>query len=84
MTYTLHRLAPGSYDLALDGQIVGSLVRNITAGGGVSGWQAELLNAVPADQRPPPFESVTHPFKSLEAAIAWLGGATVSEAVDNG
>jgi hypothetical protein len=84
VTYTLHRLAPGSYDLALDGKIVGSLVRNITAGGGVSEWQAELLDAVPSDQRPPPFESVTHGFRSLEAAIAWLGGAIVSEAVDNG
>ena len=84
MTYTLHRLAPGSYDLALDGQIVGSLVRNITAGGGVSGWQAELLDDAPSDQRPPPFEGATHPFRTLEAAIAWLGGATVTDAVANG
>ena len=28
MTYTLQRLAPGSFDLILDGKVVGSLVRD--------------------------------------------------------
>ena len=33
MTYTLHQLAAGSYDLALDGVIVGDVVRDVTPGG---------------------------------------------------
>jgi hypothetical protein len=32
MAYRLHSLAPGSYDLALDGAIVGSVVREIRSG----------------------------------------------------
>jgi hypothetical protein len=56
MAYTLHRLAPGSYDLALDDAIMGSVVL-----------------------RPHPFTQTEHHFPSLEAAMAWLGGATVAE-----
>ena len=28
MPYTLHKLAPGSYDLKLDGDLVGGVVKN--------------------------------------------------------
>lgn len=31
MTYALYGLAPGSYDLVLDGRIVGSVVREVRA-----------------------------------------------------
>lgn len=31
MAYTLRRLAAGSYDLLLQGKVIGSLVRNVSA-----------------------------------------------------
>lgn len=33
MPYTLQRLAAGSYDLLLDGDVVGSVVRSLSKGG---------------------------------------------------
>ncbi|WP_246686466.1 MULTISPECIES: hypothetical protein [unclassified Methylobacterium] len=33
MPYSLKRLAPGSFDLILDGQVVGSLVRDVSRDG---------------------------------------------------
>ena len=30
MPYTLKRLAPGSFDLILDGEVVGNLVRDVS------------------------------------------------------
>ena len=77
MTYTLHLLAPGSYDLALDGVIIGGVVRETTARGTLKGWCAELLEDLPAAKRPRPFDCVEHRFPSLEAATAWLGGAPI-------
>lgn len=73
MTYTLHQLAPGSYDLALDGVIVGGVVRETTAGGSSTGWCAELLQDLPAATRPHPFDCVEHRFPTLEATAEWLG-----------
>lgn len=77
MTYTLHQLAPGSYDLALDGKVVGSVSRNVTPGGQEQGWRAELLEDLPREQRPSPFSGVEHPFRTLDAVKSWLGGADV-------
>ncbi|MFK5599941.1 hypothetical protein ACFZ8E_23535 [Methylobacterium sp. HMF5984] len=77
MRYTLHQLAAGSYDLALDGVIVGGVVRETTAGGAPTGWCAELLEDLPAATRPRPFDCVEHRFPTLEAATAWLGGAPI-------
>ncbi|POR40397.1 hypothetical protein [Methylobacterium sp. V23] len=82
MTYTLHRLAPGSYDLALDGVIVGGVVRETTAGGAPTGWCAELLQDLPAATRPRPFDCVEHRFQTLEAAVAWLGGAAILDSAE--
>lgn len=53
MTYTLHQLASGSYDLALDGVIVGGVVRETTAGGPLPDgarncWTIFRLRHVPA------------------------------------
>ncbi len=74
MTYTLHRLAPGSYDLHLDGQLVGGVVRlsnhNKT-------WIAELLVDAPLVARPQPFTEVEHTFSSFEELKRWLGDAPV-------
>ncbi len=53
MPYMLHRLAAGSYDLIREGTVVGSVVRDVTKGGDVRGWHAELLSA--AAPLPPPF-----------------------------
>ena len=65
MTYTLHRLASGSYDLALDGVIVGSVVREVRGGADDDIWHAELLNDPPPEKRPPPFSKIDHTFGSL-------------------
>jgi hypothetical protein len=74
MTYTLHRLAPGSYDLHRDGELMGGVVRlsehNKT-------WIAELLVDAPREARPQPFTEVEHTFSSFEELKRWLGGAPV-------
>ncbi|MCJ2016942.1 hypothetical protein MKK84_05800 [Methylobacterium sp. E-065] len=75
MTYTLHRLAAGSYDLVVQGAIVGTVVREVARNGEAKGWHAELLTAVPP--LPAPFTNEAHRFDTLEATIAWLGGATI-------
>ena len=77
MTYTLHHLAAGSYDLALDGALVGSVVREVTAGGNTTVWCAELFEDLPAATRPRPFDCIEHRFPTLEATTAWLGGAQI-------
>ena len=71
MTYTLSRLAPGSYDVLLDGEIIASLVRNGPHSD--STWSAELLTDSPASEMPAPFVEPEHTFKSLEEAQHWLG-----------
>jgi hypothetical protein len=74
MTYTLHRLAPGSYDLHLDGELVGGVVR-------ISRhhrtWIAELLVDAPPEGRPQPFTEVEHTFSSFVELQRWLGDAPV-------
>lgn len=80
MTYTLHRLAAGSYDLLLDGVIVGSVVREVSADGGHRGWYAELLEDLLPDRRPRPFIEIEHAFPTLDEATEWLGGAVVLNA----
>jgi hypothetical protein len=78
MPYTLHRLAAGSYDLLLDGIVMGGVVRDITADGDVRRWRAELLEDLPPSKRPPPFAEIEHRFDSLEEILAWLGDAAIS------
>ncbi len=71
MTYRLSRLAPGSYDVLLNGVIIASLVRN-----GLSDdetWTAELLVDLPPEERPAPFTEPEHTFASLDEARQWLG-----------
>lgn len=77
MTYTLHRLAAGSYDLILDGTVVGSVVRDALPGGGVLGWHAELLDDRPDAVRPAPFTAAEHKFSTFEEARDWLGKASI-------
>jgi hypothetical protein len=78
ITYSLHRLAPGSYDLYLDGEIVGGVVREIATGSNVPVWHAELLGDPPLARRPDPFSKVDHTFGTLDAVLAWLGGAAIA------
>ncbi len=47
MPYTLQRLAAGSYDLLLDGDVVGSVVRSLSKGGDIRGC-SERRSAIAA------------------------------------
>jgi hypothetical protein len=76
MPYTLHKLAPGSYDLELDGDLIGGVVKN---GPRAATWTAELLDDVPPEALPAPFTKTEHKFPTLDAVLAWLGGAAIKE-----
>nr|WP_247654326.1 hypothetical protein [Microvirga sp. HBU67558] len=78
MPYTLSRLAPGSYDVLLDGEIIASLVRSGETNNAT--WTAELLTDVHPRRRPAPFVETEHTFRSLEEAQEWLGGAEIRDA----
>jgi hypothetical protein len=79
MTYTVEQLAPGSYDVLLNGIMIAALVRSVHRNGPSDTWQIELLDKMPAEQRPAPFTSQRHMFKSRPAALEWLGIAADSE-----
>jgi hypothetical protein len=51
MNYVLYKVAPGSYDLELDGELIGGVVRTVTR---ETAWTAELLDPLPAEKRPSP------------------------------
>jgi hypothetical protein len=72
MPYRLIQLAPGSYDLLLDDELIGSVVRSGARTDQVT-WTAELLNAPSPGQGPLPFTQVEHTFRTLEEVCAWLG-----------
>ncbi|MDP4027214.1 hypothetical protein Q8W71_32080 [Methylobacterium sp. NEAU 140] len=73
MTYTLEQLAPGSYDVLLNGVVIAGLVRSVHRSGPGSDWQIELLDEMPAAERSAPFTAQKHFFRSQSAALAWLG-----------
>ena len=70
MTYTVERLAPGSYDVLLDGVVIAALVRVVSGTEPSDAWQIELLDEVPQADRPAPFTSQGHTFRSRAAALA--------------
>ena len=76
MTYSLIQLAPGAYDLFLNGELMGSVVRTGTGSKNTS-WAAELLEDLPQSKRPAPFIEIEHNFPSLEVLSHWLGNPTV-------
>ncbi|MPR13677.1 hypothetical protein [Microvirga tunisiensis] len=76
MPYRLIQLAPGSYDLLLHGEIIGSIVRSGSRTGQVT-WTAELLNDPAPGPCPPPFTQVEHTFMSLEEVCVWLAGPEI-------
>lgn len=73
MSYSLRRLAPGSYDVLLHGEIVAALVRSGDSRLGVARWHAELLADLPEAERPAPFVDAEHRFDTMTAACEWLG-----------
>ena len=75
MTYQLIQLAPGAYDLLLHDEVMGSVVRSGSCQPYT--WTAELLEALPPDQRPAPFIEVEHMFTSLDELCNWLGDPEV-------
>ena len=70
MVYVLQRLAAGSYDLELNGEVIGSVVR-APVGDHVS-WHAELLATDPAAPKPAPFEAAEHAFGTFDEVVRWL------------
>ena len=72
MTYAVEQLAPGSYDVLLDGVVVAGLVRSVHRNGPSDTWQVELLDELPAIKRPAPFTNQRHVFKSRLAALERL------------
>ena len=77
MTYRLFRLAPGSYDVLLNGVIIASLVQSGPTNDAT--WTAELLVDLPPEEMPAPFTKAEHTFGSLEEARQWLGGAELQD-----
>jgi hypothetical protein len=76
MTYSLIQLAPGAYDLLLNGHVMGSVVRAGHRSTNTT-WTAERLEDLPRTKRPAPFKSVEHDFATLEEVCAWLGNPPV-------
>ena len=68
--YKLIKLAPGSYDLELDDEVVASVVRSPDHQHQAPTWYVELLDE--RGPRPPPFSRAVHEFSSLEEAEQWL------------
>ena len=60
MPYCLNQLAPGAYDLLLDGNVIGSVVRMRSRKRYT--WIAELLEDLPPSKRPSPFRETEHSF----------------------
>ncbi|QGY03536.1 hypothetical protein MMSR116_17820 [Methylobacterium mesophilicum SR1.6/6] len=73
MTYSVRRLAAGSYDVLLNGCLVASLVREIDHSGTPREWLVDLLDEVPPATWPAPFTAQQHAFASQAAALKWLG-----------
>jgi hypothetical protein len=80
MTYSLIQLAPGAYDLLLNGEVMGRIVRNGSRQ--LYTWTAELLEHVPRSKRPAPFREVEYDFPTLEELRAWLSSPMVTSSVE--
>ena len=75
MGYTLIMLAPGSYDVMLDGVIVASLVRSVLTN---NGWSVELLSDLPPEERPFPFVDLEHEFADFEEVCRWFDNPDIA------
>ncbi len=75
MTYSLIQLAPGAYDVLLNGEVMASVVRSGSRQPYT--WTAELLEDLAPDQRPAPFREIEHAFPTLEDLCGWLGNPEI-------
>ncbi len=82
MPYTLSRLAPGSYDVLLNGIVVAGVVRDNDSR--EAAWRVELLIDLPPGERPYPFTKLEHVFGTLEAARKWLGNPETCKSCNRG
>lgn len=76
MTYSLIELPPGAYDLSLNDEVMGSIVRTGHRSS-TTMWTAELLEDLPKRERPIPFSEVEHHSPTSEALCEWLGNPEV-------
>ncbi|WP_404295232.1 hypothetical protein ACD578_27700 (plasmid) [Microvirga sp. RSM25] len=76
MTYRLIQLAPGAYDLLLNSEVIGSVVKSGYRSTNTT-WTAELLEDLPRRKRPAPFIEIEHSFLTLEDLCGWLGSPQV-------
>lgn len=76
VAYSLTRLAPGSYDVLLGGEIVAGLVKTETSSKVVT-WTVELLVYGPRRKMPEPFTASEHTFSTFQQAQQWLGNASI-------
>ncbi|QRM32307.1 hypothetical protein [Microvirga sp. VF16] len=74
--YHLLQLAPGSYDLLLKDDIIGSVVRCGSRHKSTT-WIVELLDDRPAAPHPSPFTAAEQEFKTLDEVCRWLGGTPI-------
>ncbi len=79
MSYRLSKLAPGSYDVLLNGVIIASLVRKGNSPD--APWTAELLVDLPPGEMSEPFAAPEHTFGSLEEARVWLGAPVEGQGI---
>lgn len=76
-SYKLSRLAPGSYDVLLNGEIIAALVKHQSSGGRVTTWTAELLADLAPEKRPHPFTELEHQFATFDEVRVWLGNPII-------
>jgi hypothetical protein len=81
MTYRLTKLAPGSYDVWRNGEIIASLVRSGQTDDAI--WTAELLVEPGQGEMPAPFTAPEHTFASLEEVRVWLGAPVAGSGTRN-
>jgi hypothetical protein len=83
MTYSLIQLAPGAYDLFLNGDLMGNVVR-VGVGSKNTSWTAELLEDLLPSRQPIPFVEIEHKFRTLEELCEWLGNPDVKSTPGGG
>lgn len=69
--YTVEKLAPGSYDVLLDGRLIAALTRGIDDL--EEPWRLDLLAETSPSEFPQPFTAQSHAFNSYREALYWLG-----------
>lgn len=69
MTYRFIQLASGAYDLHLDGEVMGSVVRTGERSNNTF-WTAELLEDLPPSQRPAPLRRLNKPFLPWRLSVS--------------